>query len=217
MSENEKFFVDDPCVLFTNIRLFPLAGMTKDEKLNALARLSIAISIALYFFQYEHWLTFLISAILIVVLMKYASTKDQKDTTGQKETVKEDFTLVPTYASPDLQTTTVAPLFAEEWQIYPPAYDLYVNTPPAVKFEEPLMPQNYPYAQYLTRTNLLPSDEYATHMLNGGPRQAREYVNGSFLRHELAHRENMTRLYKKRIARRYRHNTGETFSPFHSY
>lgn len=211
MTEKEKFFVDDPCVLFTNIRLFPLANMTKDEKLNALTRLSIAIAAILYFMQYENWLTFLILAILIVVLLKYASTKGEQQT-------KEDFTLVPTYASPDLHTTTVAPLFAEEWQIYPPAYDLYVNTPPVVKFEEPLMPQSYPYAQYLTRTNLLPSDEYATHMLNGGPRQAREYVNGAFLRHELAHRENMTRLYKKKLARRFRHtNTNDTFSPFQSY
>ena len=212
MSEKEKFFIDDPCVLFTNIRLFPLASMTKDEKLNALTRLSIAIAAVLYFMKYEYWLTFLILAILIVVLLKYASTKGETNTT-----VKEDFTLVPTYASPDLQTTTVAPVFAEEWQIQPPAYDLYVNTPPAVKFEEPLMPQSYPLGQYLTRTNLLPSDEAATHMLNGGPRQAREYVNGAFLRHELAYRENMTRLYKKRLARRYRHNTNDVFSPFHSY
>jgi len=209
---SEKFFVDDPCVLFTNIRLFPLAGMTKDEKLNALTRLSIAIAAVLYFMQYEYWLTFLILSILIIVLLKYAS-KDAEAATA----TKEDFTLVPTYASPDLQTTTVAPLFAEEWQIYPPAYDLYVNTAPSVKFEEPLMPQSYPYGQYLTRTNLLPSDEYATHMLNGGPRQAREYVNGAFLRHELGFRENMTRLYKKKLARRFRHNCNDTFSPFQSY
>lgn len=211
MSEkSEKFFVDDPCILFTNIRLFPLASMTKDEKLNALTRLSIAIAAVLYFLQYEHWLTFLILAILIVVLLKYASTKDGNG--------KEDFTLVPTYASPDLQTTTVAPIFAEEWRSPPPAYDLYVNTPPKVEFEEPLMPQSYPYGQYLTRTNLLPSDEAATHMLNGGPRQAREYVNSSFLRHTLAFRDNMSRLYKKRLARRFRNtNTHDTFSPFHSY
>lgn len=216
MSEKEKFFIDDPCVLFTNIRLFPLASMTKDEKLNALTRLSIAIAIVLYFMQYEFWLTFLILAILIIVLLKYATNKGE--TNGNTNTsTKEDFTLVPTYANPDLQTTTVAPLFAEEWQIYPPAYDLYVNTPPVVNFQEPLMPQSYPYGQYLTRTNLLPSDEYATHMLNGGPRQAREYVNGAFLRHTLAHRDNMTRLYKKKLARRFRHNTNDTFSPYQSY
>jgi hypothetical protein len=215
MTEKEKFFVDDPCVLFTNIRLFPLASMTKDEKLNALTRLSIAIAAVLYFMQYEYWLTFLILAILIVVLLKYASTKGNTSTeSGAK---KEDFTLVPTYASPDLHTTTVTPLHSEEWQAYPPAYDLYVNTPPSIKFEEPLMPQSYPYGQYLTRTNLLPSDEYATHMLNGGPRQAREYANSAFLRHTLAFRDNMTRLYKKRLARRFRANCNDTFSPYSSY
>jgi len=216
MSSTEKFFVDDPCVLFTNIRLFPLASMTKDEKLNALTRLSIAIAAVLYFLHYEYWLTFLILALLVVVLLKYASTKEGMEIGGGSQ-IKEDFTLVPTYASPDLHTTTVTPLFSSEWDIIPPAYDIYVNTPPAVRFEEPMMPQSWPYGQYLTRTNLLPSDEAATHMLNGGPRQAREYVNGAFLRHELAFRDNMSRLYKKRLARRFRNNTNDTFSPFHSY
>lgn len=209
----EKFFVDDPCVLFTNIRIFPLAEMTKDEKLNALTRLSLVIAAILYFMQYEYWLTFLVIAILIVVLLKYAVKKDEA------ATIKEDFTLVPTYASPDMHTTTVAPLFAEEWQVYPPTYDTYTNTTTPVHFEEPLTPQSYPYGQYLTRTNLLPSDEYATHMLNGGQRQAREYVNGAFLRHEMAYRENMTRLYKKKLDRRFRNTSpgNDTFSPFHSY
>lgn len=186
--------------------------MTKDEKLNALTRLSLVIAAILYFMQYEYWLTFLVIAILVVVLLKYAPRKEEGVT-------KEDFTLVPTYASPDMHTTTVSPVFAEEWQVYPPTYDTYTNTTTPVHFEEPLTPQSYPYGQYLTRTNLLPSDEYATHMLNGGQRQAREYVNGAFLRHEMAHRENMTRLYKKRLDRRFKHgaNGNDTFSPFHSY
>jgi len=75
----------------------------------------------------------------------------------------------------------------------------------------------YPYGQYLTRTNLLPSDEEATHMLNGGPRQAREYVNSNFARHTIAFRENMTRLYKKKLARRFRSNNNDVFSPFQGY
>lgn len=207
---DEAFFVNDVCVLFTNFNIFPSEKMSKDQKLNALARLSLAIAGILYLSQYENWLTFLVIAILIIVLLKYATKKDEPST-------REDFTLVPTYSSPDMHTTTVSPLFAEEWQVYPPTYDTYTNTTTPVHFEEPLTPQSYPYGQYLTRTNLLPSDEYATRMLNGGQRQAREYVNSAFTRHEMAHRENMTRLYKKKLDRRFRHNTGDTFSPFHSY
>lgn len=210
MSGKEKFWLEDPCILLTNIRLFPTSDMTKDEKLNALTRASIAISAGMYFMENEYWFTFLIVSILAIVILKYNGKKDDgKD--------KEDFTLVPTYANPNLETTTIAPLFAEEWQMYPPVYDEYVNTPPDVSFAEPLQPQQYPYGQYLTRTNLLPSDEYATHMLNGGPKQAREYVNGAFMRHEMSFRENMTRLYKKKLARRFRNNANDTFSPFESY
>lgn len=218
MSEpNEKFWVDDPLVLFRNIRVFPLPEMTKTEKLNALTRLTLIVSGGLYSMQYEYWLSFLALSILSILILRY--TLEKREETESK--VKEDFTLVPTYANPDYHTTTVAPLFAEEWQIYPPAYDLYENQPltplDGATFAEPLNPQSYPYGQYLTRTNLLPSDEFATHMLNGGPKQAREYINTSFLRHDMAFREEMTRLYKKKLARRFRHNTNDTFSPYSSY
>lgn len=207
--DHEKFFVDNPLILITHIRLFPTANMTVDEKLNALARLCIVISAGLYFMKYEHWLTFLIASILAIVLLKVYYSRNEG---------KEDFTLVPTYPNPDMQTTTVAPLFAEEQQLIPPAYDLYTNTPPDVSFQEPPTPQVYPYSQYLSRTNLLPKDSYACDMLNGGPKQAREYVNGAFLRHDLAYRDNMSRLYKKRLQRRFRHDTvWDAFSPYHSY
>lgn len=232
----EKFWAEDPCILLTNIRLFPLADFTQDEKLNALTRLAIAISAVLYFMKYEFWFTFLILALLGIILVKYGHmTKDnftqKKDSTigeavstgagegaiaGETPLV-EDFTLVPTYASPDMHITTIAPIFSEEWQVYPPAYDILVNTPPDVTFEEPLQPQSYPYGQYLTRTNLLPSDEYGTHMLNGGTKQARSYINSRFLAHDLAFRDNMTKLYKKKLARRWRNNCNDTFSPFNSY
>jgi hypothetical protein len=194
-----------------------MEGMTKDEKLNALTRLAIIVSAVLYYMQYEHWFTLLILSLLVVVLIKFAS-KDE-GFTAKKDDTKEEFTLVPTYASPDLHVTTISPLFSEEWQILPPQEDLYVNTPPTGRtFEEPYPVQTYPVGQYLTRTNLLPSDEYATHMLAGGPKQARDYVNSAFLRHDLGFRENMTRLYKKKLARRFRNSgTYDVFSPFSSY
>lgn len=236
---SEKFWTEDPCILLTNIRLFPLRDMSRDEKLNAITRLSIVGAGVMYFMKYDFWFTFLLIALIAILLMKF-SVKPESFSTGghggmaavaigetpigdddgslaDPTATREDFTLVPTYANPDMHTTTIAPLFSEEWQIYPPAYDVYVNTPPDVTFKAPLQPQLYPYGQYLTRTNLLPSDEYATHTLNGGPRQAREYVNSAFLRHSLGFRENMTRLYKKKLARRFRGSCGDVFSPFNSY
>lgn len=205
----EKFWVDDFTVLFTNIQFFPLSSMTKDEKLNALTRLVIIIGIALYMMKYEHYLTFITVSIIVILLLKYGgSIKSQ-----------EGFSIVPTYANPNVSETIVAPLFSEEWQINPDQKDLYIDTPDIEgnKFLEPLTPQSYPYGMLLSKSNLLPSDEYATHMLNGGQRQAREYVNGAFLRHELAFRENIGRIYKKKLNRRFQQNTNDTMSPFSSY
>lgn len=206
----EKFWVDDFTVLFTNIQFFPLSSMTKDEKLNALTRLVIIIGIALYVMKYEHYLTFITVSIIVILLLKYG---------GGAIKSQEGFSIVPTYANPNVSETTVAPLFSEEWQINPQQTDLYENIPDVEgnKYLEPLTPQSYPFSQFMSRTNLLPSDEYATHMLNGGQRQARSYVNGSFLRHELAYRDNISRIYKKKLARRFAQNSNDVFSSYSSY
>ena len=207
----EKFFVEDPCQLFAHLYIFPTQSMTIDEKLNALTRLAIIISLIMFALDYNHWFTFLILSLLFIVLIKYVGKKNSAG--------KESFSIVPTYDSTDFQTTIVSPLFSEEWQIPPPAYDLYTQVPYGKNdtFDEPMKPSSYPYGQYLTRTNLLPSDEYYTHLQCGGPSQAREYYNSAFLRQRLANQENMTRLYKKKLERRYRNSCNDSFSPFSSY
>ncbi len=215
--DSTKFWVEDPCVLFTDMFFFPTTNMTKEEKLNALTRLILIITLVMYIMEYKHWLTFLILSILIVVLLEYAGKKSSEK--FDKEV--EEFSIVPTYVGTDFQQTIVAPTFAEEWQIPPPAYDIYTQVPyPGESrdtFEMPLRPQSYPYGQYLTRTNLLPSDEYYTHLGCGSPKTAREYANSAFLRHSLSFRENMMRIYKKRLNRRWRNNCNDTWSPYHSY
>ena len=78
-------------------------------------------------------------------------------------------------------------------------------------------PQSYPYGQYLTRTNLLPSDEQTIRMGDGSVLKAREMVNSFWTRNDIAYKENMSRIHKLRQDRRFRHNTQDTFSPFHSF
>lgn len=219
MSSQTKFWVEDPCVLVSDVVFFPTANMTRAEKLNALTRLAFAIAVVMYFMKYKYWFNFAVLAALFGVILFY-SCQPQKD--NEQETERENFTVTPTYVGADFQQTTVAPTFAEEWQVPPPAYDLYTQIPypgPAADtFETPLQPQSYPYGQYLTRTNLLPSDEYYTHLGCGGARTAREYVNSTFLRHDLAFRDNMTRIYKKKLNRRFRHTSGnDVVSPYYSY
>ena len=204
-----KFWLEDPCALLKSLSIFPNMKMSKAEKLNALTRLVVVITGVMYVMEYEYWSTFLVLALFVIIVLQYSGNDNKK---------KEKFTVTPTYVGTDFQQTTVSPIFAEEWQIPPPAYDLYTNVPNGQDtFETPLQPQSYPYGQYLTKTNLLPSDEYYTHLGCGSPRTAREYVNSTFLRHDLARRENQMRLYKKSLNRRFRHNCNDTFSPYMSY
>lgn len=215
----EKFWIEDISELFRNpSKILPLPSMTKDEKLNALTRLVLLVTVVLYFAEFKKWLYFLLFSLLIIIVLKYNCSLSKT----------EHFTMTPTYTSTDFHQTTVAPLFAEEWHDPPPAYDIYTPITDAKMraFEgrmsptNQMKPQSYPYGQYLTRTNLLPSDEYYTHMLNGGTKKAREYVNSAFLRNDLAFRDNISRIYKKTVQRRFRHRDScgyDSYSPFVSY
>ena len=210
MSEpvQERFILDDPCELYKPY-FVPTPSMTTDEKYNSMIRLSIIGSVALFAAGYKHWVYVLLFCLFIIILLRYLARKGNQ----------EGFAVTPTYSSNDFQQTVVTPTYAEEWDIPPPVYDLYDSLPPDVPdFEEPLQPQSYPYGQYLTSTNLLPSDEYYTRINGGGLRQAREYANSSYLRNDIAFRENLMRIYKKKIDRRFRHDaTQDSFSPYQSF
>lgn len=234
MTTPQKFWLNDPCVLLSDFAILPTQEMTKAEKMNALTRLALIVAGCMYFSKYKHWKTFLVCSILLIILLFFgtpeskvkpsllSSSGEQGDQgEASEEDFVENFSIVPTYLGTDFNQTIVSPTFSEEWQIPPPAYDQYTQAPytGAEKdtFEMPLTPQSYPYGQYMTTTNLLPSDEYYIHMGCGGTQNAREYANSTFLRNDLAFRENMMRLHKKSLARRFRHNTQDTYSPYHSY
>ena len=215
-STQTKFWIEDPCILVTDLVFFPTIGMTREQKLNALTRLAVAIAIVMYVMEYKHWHTFLLISVLSLVVVEYAAkSKESTGTAGNKE----GFTIVPTRIGDDFHETIVAPLFSEEHRIPPPAYELVSDAEfTDIPFEDVIRPQSYPYGQYLTRTNLLPSDEYLTHMNpTGGSKSAREFAANAFTKHEMAFRENMTRIYKKSLQRRFRQNLQDTFSSYHSY
>ena len=214
-----KFWVEDPCILLRDLNIFPTFDMTRNEKLNSLTRLSIIITIVMYLMDYKQWFTFLLLALLIIILLKYLNHSSEHNI-NEDSGVVEHFTTVPKYSGTEFNQTIVSPLFSEEWRTPPPTYDIYTEVAPVDSptcYEEPLLPQSYPYGQYLTHTNLIPSDAYQTHLGTGGHIDAREYANSAFMRHTLAHRENMTRLWKKKLARQFKHNTTNSFSPYYSF
>ena len=131
---------------------------------------------------------------------------------------KEKFSIVPTRFT-DFKHTTVSPIFAEEWSVRPPSYDLFTNIPiqenkEINKIEDP---RDYPYGQYLTNINLLPRDEYKVNRYLKGVRTPIGYVNNLFTYHDISFRENMSRILKKKLARRFRHECNDVFSPYYSF
>jgi len=204
---HQRFWLDDIKALCSDCRFIPMNNMDKDEKLNSLTRLAIIISIAMFASNIKYWLCFLLFSVLIIVVIKY-----------HKKFETEGFSVTPTYQSTDFNQTIVSPTFAEEWNIIPPTYDLQESVPEdSIDMLEPLTRSSYPYGQYLSTTNLLPSDEYNVRM-SSGLQSAKEYANSSFLRNDLAFKENMTRIYRKKLNRRFRNsNCGDSFSPFSSY
>jgi hypothetical protein len=200
--------------------------MTKDQKLNALTRLTIIVTAVLYWMKYEYWLTFFLITIFGIIMLKYATCKVEK----------EGFSFPPTYRGIDHQETVLAPTFAEEWQIPPVTYDLvdevyddddygphnaygrdesqrYVQLQDLGRYKDPLSAD--PYGQYLTKTNQLPGDEEYERK-QGSLSAARAYANDAFVRHRDAFQEDMTRIHKKRIARRYSQNLYTVSSAFTS-
>lgn len=131
----------------------------------------------------------------------------------------EHFTIVPTAFQP-FNHLTVSPMYAEEWHVRPPVYDLYINQPLREREYQQINkiddPRDYPYGQYLTTTNLLPGDEKKIALYCNSKSNALGYINSTFTMNDIAFRENMTRIMKKKLARRFRHECNDTFSPYYS-
>lgn len=213
MGHHEKFWVDDPSVLISNLQLLPTQDMSLDQKLNALTRLAIICAVVMYFMEFEYWLVFFITAILIIICLKYLSVNSKK----------EGFTIPPTYVDGAAPMTTVPPLFAEEWQIPPPAYDIYNMsemenpwTELACQSQECLTSQPYPiYGQYISDTTVLPSEE--EEIKNRPLRDAQQYMVDARTRDEIDYRNNMTRLYVNKINREYRAGCFDQITPYSSW
>jgi hypothetical protein len=126
------------------------------------------------------------------------------------------------YYEPDrLDHMATSPIFAEEWHVRPPVYDLYINQTPIIKpisipnkIEDP---RDYPYGQYLTTTNLLPGEEKKVDLFCNKKSSALAYMNGQFTQQEVAFRENISRILKKKLHRRFRNDCYDLWSPYNSF
>lgn len=65
----ESFWVLDPKSLVSSLNMIPTCEMTDDEKLNALTRLTIAVSLVMYLSKYKNTTTFLVASLIIIVIL----------------------------------------------------------------------------------------------------------------------------------------------------
>lgn len=213
--------------------------MTRNEKLNALTRLALLSGFVLYYFQYEYWLTFLLFSIGSIIIAKYALPENKEgfsmpptyNAIDHQETV-----LAPVYAEewqiPPVEYDLVDGDYTDPLEGYGPfspknfgnaggSYGrygpddsaAYVELKDLGRFRDNL--EYDPYGQYLTRTNQMPGDEIEERKLTS-LKDARAYANDAFTRHRNSFQEDMIRLYKKKIARRYKQNLYTVSSAYDS-
>lgn len=203
---DEKFWLDgSPQELINDFKLIPNKDDSLNSKLNTYTRILIIITVFLFCLGNEYWYAYALGGFLVIIAFAYFNKG------------KQGFAITPTYLSENVPQTTVAPLFAEEWQVTPTTYDLVDNFDEPKTFEEPLTPQQYPYGQYLTHINYLPQDEEASRTFMGSSNKAREYINSTFARNDIAFRENMTRIYKMKLKNRFKNSCNDSFSTYSSY
>jgi len=129
---------------------------------------------------------------------------------------KENFTKTPSYVDNDFEITSVAPTYDEEWSIPPPSYDIENQCEEKCTPIDDIEPQNYPYGQILSKTNMLPMDEHYLRTNTESLNVAKSYANDYATRNDVAFRDNMTKIFKKSLRHRFKNNCNDNFSPFHS-
>ena len=199
---DDKFWTDDPLVLLSEYHVLPQKHLTTNQKLNALTRSLLIATLIMYGIEYKYWFTFLIIGIIIILVIKLMSD-------AKKKTLREGFSIPPTYIQGAEPMSTIPPAFAEEWQVPPPVYDEYTNIGAnaakqcdascgarAYNDDRPI------YGQYIIANDLKP---YQSGVVQHMPlNEARLYMNDEFTKDSLQFRNDMTRNYINKMDRMYR-------------
>ena len=84
-SLTNPFWLNDPKVLLANCDIIPNQKMTNAERLNALTRLLIIITIGLYILGYDHYLTVLILGLLLIIVLRSTQTENFQPRRGNHD------------------------------------------------------------------------------------------------------------------------------------
>lgn len=67
---NDPFWLNDPAVLIRKLDVMPNQKMTNAERLNALTRLLLVVTVILFIAGYEHALTILILGVILILVLR---------------------------------------------------------------------------------------------------------------------------------------------------
>lgn len=196
------FWVDDITALFERLSPFPTPKMTLNQKLNALTIMSILVTIVLFVLKFPLWHLFLVTALLVLVIVKYNMSCN-----------KEKFTVPDTTIESADVLPTIPSALDQEWSVPPPTYANYELLETS---QEPMGSYNI-MGNYMTRSSLLPSDEQAISDNGMTLQQSKVYMQDQRTKDEIAYRNDMSRIFKNRLKREYRHGCSDDLSPRVSY
>lgn len=74
----DQTWIENPSILFRNYTLIPSCGMTEAERLNAITRLIIVITVILFFIPIASWWIFFLLGLGLVLLL-YFTSKNKND------------------------------------------------------------------------------------------------------------------------------------------
>lgn len=227
---DDKFWLEDLSILLKEPSIIPTSCMSRTQKLNSLSRLVIVISVGMYFMEYKDWLKFLLISLAIIIVI-YISTRDKNDSNQPKNienyqgvnTAQGLSTFIPN--GPLSTSIPIQPVFSESIRNPPHRYDVVEMVEDPVEIVSGLGdgtsqvdPRSYPYGQYLSKTNHLPSDEFAMRTNpTGSLHHAVTYANNTYLVNDIKNREELLKIHKTKLNRRFRSCTNKIVSPYSSY
>jgi len=111
----------------------------------------------------------------------------------------------------------IPPLYAEEWRYTPwdedHPHSVDIVAPPPDDINKINDPRDYPYAQVLSRTNLLPCDEAKVALWCGREPQAVVFTLGKYVRDDIAFRNTISSVMMMKMANKYKNTCPNLYNP----
>ena len=84
----EKFWLENPGSLFNSVNPFPDRAMTKNQRLNALTRFVLLVTLFLVIADFKLWPFFLLISLLIIILIYLFTPQDSQNILIENYTCK---------------------------------------------------------------------------------------------------------------------------------